>query len=87
MTNQGPMRPMEPPGGGLTDEECRTLMSLLARYCWHHLDQWENWRVGDAFSDVYLTVTRGLPDGGWEREHFTTVWPPDAPDAARYWKS
>lgn len=61
-------------GPRLTDEEARTLIELLARYCDHDLDQWDNWRLAMPWGNAFVTITNSLPPD-WPAEVFRTVWP------------
>jgi hypothetical protein len=44
--------PILTPGGPLTDDDLRTLATLLARFGAHDLDQFEHWRVKTPYGDV-----------------------------------
>lgn len=61
-------------GPRFTDEEVRTLIELLARYCNHDLDQWDNWRLSLPWGDVHVTITNGLSPG-WPADAFRQVRP------------
>lgn len=65
---------VRPPGGPLTDDDVRTLATLLARFASHDLDQFEHWRVETPYGDVYVSVQRERPVSSPE-EVFVTVWP------------
>jgi hypothetical protein len=63
-----------PPGGPLEHDELRQLFLLLARYCWHELDQRENWKLDLPKAAVYLSIVNQLPPGALD-EAFATIWP------------
>lgn len=58
----------------LTDDEARTLVKLLARYCNHDFGHWDDWHVSMPRGDVYVTITNSLPPD-WPAEAFHQVWP------------
>jgi hypothetical protein len=49
--------------GALSDAEFQVFARLLRRYCQYDLDQWENWRYRTTYGDVYISISRKLPDG------------------------
>lgn len=61
-------------GAQLSDEELRTLIRLLARYCTHDLDQRDNWRLALPWGEVYISISNALPPDH-PREAYAQVWP------------
>lgn len=61
-------------GTQLSDDELRTLIRLLARYCNHDLDQWDNWRLTLPWGEVFVSIFNGLPPDH-PRDAYAQVWP------------
>ena len=71
-------------GDPLDDEEIRQLVSLLARYATHELDQFDHWRVETPHGPVFVDVSRyprpGAPESAYQavtmeaRGHKQTYW-------------
>jgi hypothetical protein len=57
----------------LTDNELRTLATLLYRFASTDLDQFENWRLPTPDGEAYLTLTNGGPAPGASPEAYTDI--------------
>jgi hypothetical protein len=64
----------EDAGPRLSDDELRELIGLLARYCNHDLDQFDDWRLAMPWGDAYVSISHALPPGR-PRDTYTEVWP------------
>jgi hypothetical protein len=55
----------EPPPlpGPLSDAEREAFIDLLRRFCEYELDQWEHWRCRTSYGNVYIDISRKLPEG------------------------
>jgi hypothetical protein len=49
--------------GPLSDAERDTFVDLLRRVCEYELDQWEHWRYRTSYGNVYIDISRKLPEG------------------------
>ena len=63
----------EDPGGPLSDGELATLATLLTRYAFHDMDQWDLWRIRGEGIDVYVSLSYYPADGA--EEAYRTIWP------------
>jgi hypothetical protein len=68
----------------LSDDELRQLIRLLARYCNHDLDQFDDWRLTLPWGEAYVAISNALPPGH-PRDAHAEVWPfpPKLADATR----
>lgn len=62
------------PGGPLSDEELASLATLLARYAFHEMDQWDLWRIRGEGIDVYVSLSYHPVDAAAD-EAYRTIWP------------
>lgn len=60
----------------MNDDELAAFLRLLHRYAEVELDQWEAWRCGTAYGEVFVTIGRE-PPAGYDRELFQPL--PDPP--------
>ncbi|WP_030664444.1 hypothetical protein [Streptomyces rimosus] len=47
----------------MSEAEMAQLRQLLRRYCAQELDQWEALRTETPYGSVYITLSRGRPEG------------------------
>ena len=47
----------------LSPDELRQLVTLLRRFASYDLDQWELWRASTPHGEVFIKITRALPEG------------------------
>jgi hypothetical protein len=73
VTSQGHDDGPRPEDGPYSNEEMRALFAALTRFAEHELDQFSNWRLPTAYGEVYVKITRRLPDE--ERGHYDPVAP------------
>jgi hypothetical protein len=66
----------------LTDDELRTLATLLYRFASTDLDQFENWRLRTQYGEAYLTLTNWAPPLGVSPEAYDDIsaWIDGGPD-------
>ena len=58
----------------LTDDEMRDLIRLLARYCNHDLDQFDDWRLSLPWGEAYVSISNA-PAPGHPYDAYAEVWP------------
>jgi hypothetical protein len=55
--------------GPLSDDEFRTFLGMLHRFCENELDQYECWRLDTTYGEVYIDISR-RPFPGASREAY-----------------
>jgi hypothetical protein len=65
---------MDELAGRLGDDEMCLLITLLARYCNHDLDQFDDWRLKLPWGEAYVSISNALLPGH-PRDAYVEVWP------------
>jgi hypothetical protein len=57
-----------------TNDDFRNLIQALKKYADEELDQWDLWKLGSAYGEVFVSIRR-QPDPDATVDHYTAVSP------------